>query len=125
MLSASRSHHPDKVADARTTSKHVTPARTPTGAAADWDRYGLKAWIEAAKKRLATLVNLFLKLSLANQEATMDGTRSHAAGPTKATPNASEVVIVESALCHDLLKAGAISMKEIDKLIGELQRAYD
>jgi hypothetical protein len=55
----------------------------------------------------------------------MDATRSHTAGPTKATPNASEVVTVESALCSDLLKAGGLSMREIDKLIGELQRAYD
>ena len=55
----------------------------------------------------------------------MDATRSHSAGPTKATPNASEVVTGESALCHDLLKAGVLSMREIDKLIGELQRAYD
>ena len=55
----------------------------------------------------------------------MDGTRSRTAGPTKATPNASEVVTTESALCGDLLKAGALSMREIDKLIGELQRAYD
>ena len=55
----------------------------------------------------------------------MDATRSHTAGPTKATPNGSEVVTVESALCGDLLKAGALSMREIDRLIGELQRAYD
>ena len=55
----------------------------------------------------------------------MDGTRSRTAGPTKATPNASEVVTTESALCGDLLKAGALSMREIDKLIGELQQAYD
>ena len=55
----------------------------------------------------------------------MDATRSHTAGPTKATPNGSEVVTVESALCGDLLKAGALSMREIDGLIGELQRAYD
>jgi hypothetical protein len=32
---------------------------------------------------------------------------------------------MDSALCADLLKAGALSMKEIDKLIGELQRAHD
>jgi hypothetical protein len=55
----------------------------------------------------------------------MDAARSHTARPTKATPNASEVVTVESALCSDLLKAGVLSMREIDKLIGELQQAYD
>ena len=55
----------------------------------------------------------------------MDAARSHTARPTKATPNASEVVTVESALCSDLLKAGALSMREIDKLIGELQQSYD
>jgi hypothetical protein len=71
-------------------------------------------------------VQLFLlKICLANQETTMDATRSHTAGPTKATLNASEVVTVESALGGDLLKAVALSMREIDKLIGELQRAYD
>ena len=55
----------------------------------------------------------------------MDAIRSHAAGPTKAAVNKSEVVSTDSALCVDLLKVGALSMKEIDKLIGELQRAHD
>ena len=55
----------------------------------------------------------------------MDAIRSHAAGPTKAAVNKSEIVTMDSALCVDLLKAGALSMKEIDKLIGELQRAHD
>ena len=55
----------------------------------------------------------------------MDAIRSHAAGPTKAAVNKSEVVSTDSALCVDLLKAGALSMKEIEKLIGELQRAQD
>jgi len=55
----------------------------------------------------------------------MDAIRSHAAGPTKAAVYKSEVGTIDSALCVDLLKAGALSMKEIDKLIGELQRAHD
>jgi hypothetical protein len=45
--------------------------------------------------------------------------------PTKATTNVSEVVTIESALCGDLLKAGALSMKEIEKLIGDLRQAHD
>jgi hypothetical protein len=76
-----------------------------------------------------TIINLFAaffcKLRLANQDPTMDAIRSHAAGPTKAAVNKSEIVTMDSALCVDLLKAGALSMKEIDKLIGELQRAHD
>ena len=55
----------------------------------------------------------------------MDATRSHTSGPTKATPNASDVVTTESALWRDALKTGVLSMREIDRLIGELQRAYD
>jgi hypothetical protein len=55
----------------------------------------------------------------------MDATRSHTAGPTKAALNKLEVVTTESALFGDLLKAGALSTKEIDKLIGDLQRARD
>ena len=55
----------------------------------------------------------------------MDAIRPHTAGSTKAAVNKSEVVTIDLALCADLLKAGALSMKEIEKLIGELQRAYD
>ena len=55
----------------------------------------------------------------------MDAIRSHAAGPAKAVVNKSEVITTDSALCVDLLKAGALSMKEIDKLIEGLQRAHD
>jgi hypothetical protein len=55
----------------------------------------------------------------------MHATKPVTVRPTKATPNVSEVVTIEPALCGDLLKAGALSMKEIDKLIGDLQRAHD
>jgi hypothetical protein len=55
----------------------------------------------------------------------MHATKPVTVRPTKPTPNVSEVVTIESALCGDLLKAGALSMKEIDKLIGDLQVARD
>jgi hypothetical protein len=76
------------------------------------------------QQSLTILVHLFLlKICLGNQETTMDATRSHTAGPTKATLNASELVTVESALGGDLLKAGALSMREIDGPLSHRQKS--